>query len=204
EDHQILVDDRRRRVRVVRLVDLPDEPLAQIDDAVGAEARYGTTGTGVEADQTVAAVDEDPQRVAVAGVAPGGDASVDEACPVRALASLVRLWMVGPQLAAGLGVERDHAVVRRTDVEHAVDHDRRRLKVTRARAELGERLLTGGPLPRHGEARVIRRVDVGQRRVFRSALIAPVERPVTFRRLARLRVRTREGRGVQSGWRSAP
>ena len=37
EDHEILVDDRRRRVRVVLLVDLPDQPLAQIDDAVRAE-----------------------------------------------------------------------------------------------------------------------------------------------------------------------
>ena len=37
EDHEVLVDDRRRRVRVVRLVDRPDEALAQIDDAVRAE-----------------------------------------------------------------------------------------------------------------------------------------------------------------------
>ena len=37
EDHEILVDDRRRRVRVVLLVDLPDQPFAQIDDAVRAE-----------------------------------------------------------------------------------------------------------------------------------------------------------------------
>ena len=180
ENHQVLVDDRRRRVRVVRLVDFPDEPLAQIEHAVRAEAVDEAAGRGVEADQVVAAVDEDAQLVAVGAVAPRGDAAMHEAGAVGRLAVFVRFRIERPQLGAGVGVQRDDAVVGRAQVEHVVDHQRRRLEVAGARAERLERLLARRPLPRDAEPRHGGRVDVGQRRVFHPALIAAVKRPVLF------------------------
>ena len=179
EDHQVLVDDRRRRVRVVLLVDRPDEPLAQVEHAVRRRSvSTRRAGGRVEADQVIAAVDEDAQLVAVGGVAPRRDAAVHEAGAVGRLAVLVGLRIERPQLGAGLGVQRDDAVVRRAEVQHVVDHQRRRLEVAGARAERGRAPSRRRPFPRDAEPRDRRRVDVGQRRVLHPALIAAVERPV--------------------------
>src|SRR6185295_4510679 len=79
EDHEILVDPRRRRVRVVQLVDRPDEPCAQIDDPARAERLDRLAGRRVEADQAIAAVDEDAELVARGAIAPRRDAAVYEA-----------------------------------------------------------------------------------------------------------------------------
>jgi hypothetical protein len=150
-DHEIAVHDGRRRVGVVPLVDRPQQPLGQVDLAAVAERSHAFSGCGVERDQAIAAVDEDPQRVAVA---PGGDAAMHEALPAGRLPIVVGLRVVLPQLAPGRGIERNNAVVRRADVEHAVDHQRRCLKRARERAQILEGLLAGFPLPRDLESRV--------------------------------------------------
>ena len=88
EDHEILVDDRRRRVRVVLLVDRPEQAFANIDDAVVAERLDRLSGFRVEADQAIAAVQEDAQLVAVA---PRGDSAMDEPLSARRPGRLRRL-----------------------------------------------------------------------------------------------------------------
>src|SRR5436190_22468393 len=98
EDDQVLVHNGRRRIRVVRPVDRPDQPLAEIDDAVRAERLDDLTGCRVEADEPVAAVDEDPQLVAGRAVAPGRDTAVHEPRPIRRLSVFVRFRIEGPEL----------------------------------------------------------------------------------------------------------
>src|SRR5262245_60473537 len=63
ENHQVLVDNRGRRVGVMLLLDLPDQPAAQIDAALRAEGFDRDARRRVETDQAIAAVDEDPQLV---------------------------------------------------------------------------------------------------------------------------------------------
>src|SRR5205823_13410553 len=109
--------------------------FAQIDRPVRAETFDRLAGRGIQADQVIAAINKDAQLVARRAVAPRGDAAVDEAGAVRRLAILVRFWIVAPQLGAGVGVRPDDAVIRRAEVEHVVDHDRRRLEIAGARAE---------------------------------------------------------------------
>jgi hypothetical protein len=105
ENDQILVDDRRRRVRVVGLVDLPDEALAQIENAMRAEAVDELSGCRIDAEETVAAVDEDAQLVAVGTIAPRGDSAVHEAGAVGGWPSS---WALGSKAhnSRAIGVQR--------------------------------------------------------------------------------------------------
>ena len=202
EDDEILVDHRRRRVRIVLFVDLPDQPRAEIDDAVAAERVDDAASSRIETDQAVAAVDEDPERVACRMVAPRCHAAVHEATAVGRLTVLVCFGIERPALRAGIGVQRDDAIVRRAEVQHVVDHQRRRLKFARTGAERRERLLARGPLPRDRETRDGGGVDVGQRRVLRAAGVAAVERPILFGgavRLRRLNAAVADGRDGGDG-----
>src|SRR5579864_9658159 len=65
KNDEVLVDDRRRRVRVARRVDGPPQPLRQIDDAVCAKRRDRRAGRGVETHELRAAVQEDAESRAV-------------------------------------------------------------------------------------------------------------------------------------------
>src|SRR5262249_35912241 len=98
EDDEVLVDERGRRVRVGLAIDRPDRPPAQSDEAVLAERVDRRAGRGIEADETIAAVDEYAQRVVAAGIAPRGDAAMHEAGAVRRLAVLVGFRIVRPLL----------------------------------------------------------------------------------------------------------
>src|SRR5216684_3855073 len=86
ENDQVLVDDRRRRVGVMRLVDLPHETAAHVDDAARPETLDRAPGGGVQTDQPIPAVHEDAKLVAGGAVPPRGDAAVHEAGAVRRLA----------------------------------------------------------------------------------------------------------------------
>ncbi len=186
EDHEVLVDDRRGRVCVVALVDFPDEALAQVGDAARAETLDGPARRRVEAEQAIAAVDENPQRTAGRAVSPGGHAAVHETGAVGRLAVFVRLGIERPPLSAGVGIQGDDPVVRRAEVQHVIDHQRRRLKIARPRAEFGEYLLARRPFPRDAQARDVRTVNVGQGRKLRAGLVAAVIRPIV-RAMVRLR-----------------
>ena len=135
--------DRRRRLvelgRGHRTAEIVDER----DAAALAESRHRSTGVAVNGVQPVAAVDEDAE---VAAAAPDGYAPVLEA--VVRVSALVRLWIEDPQLFTRLRVERRHAVVHRREIQHVVDHHRRRLERPRPRPELRQRHLARIPLPR--------------------------------------------------------
>jgi len=145
EDHEILVDDRRRRVRVVLLVDRPEQVVADVDHAVAAERVDRQSGLRVETDQPIARVQENAQRAAVA---PRGDAAMHESLSARDRPVLVRFRIVGPQLPARHGIEGDDAVVGRAEIQHVLDHDRRHLERARSDVEIRQRALTGPPRPR--------------------------------------------------------
>ena len=182
EDHQILVDDRRRGVRVVLLLDRPDEPVADVDRAVAAEGIDRQAGLRVEAEEVIPAVHEDAQPVAVA---PGGDAAMDETLPARRRAFFVGLGIEHPQLAACLRVERRYAVVRRAHVQHVIDHERRVLEGPWRRAELGHRHFPGLPFPGNRQAPNGFPADLGERRVLGSGLIPAIDRPLVRALLGR-------------------
>jgi hypothetical protein len=181
EDDEILVDHRRRRIGVVLLVDRPDQPFAQIGPAVIAERLHRQAGFRVEADQVVAAVHEDSQPVAIA---PRGDAAVHEALPACRRAIFVGFRIVRPQLAARFGIERDDAVVRRAEIQHVVDHDRRVLERAGRRAELLQWRFAGFPRPRRLQPADVLAGDLRERRILHPALIVPVGWP--FNQLRRL------------------
>lgn len=180
ENDKVLVDHGRRRVRIVRPLNRPDQPLAEIDDALHAEGGHGLPGLGVEANQPVARVEEEPQLPAVA---PGRKAAMHEPGAVGRRPVRVRPRVKRPLLLPRLGVERDDAVVLRRDIQHVIDHQRRVLEVTGARAELLDRLVLGPPFPGRDQARDVRAVDVGQRRELRAAGVAAVHRPFLHGRL---------------------
>jgi len=175
----------RRRVRVVLLLNRPHQVLADVDRAANAERFHRLPRLRVEADEVIAAVDEDAELVAVL---PRGDAAMDESLPARHRPLFVGLRVVGPQLAPRFRVECDHAVVRRAQVDDVVDHDRRVLERARRRLELRQRLLAGLPFPGELEPRDVLLVDLRQRRVLHAALVAAVVRP-----LDRLRSALRRG-----------
>src|SRR5262245_46650076 len=64
------------------------------------------------------------------------------------LPELIRGAVEAPALFAGFGVERSDAVVRRGDVERAVDHQRRRLELAGYRVVFLEWRFPVFPLPR--------------------------------------------------------
>ena len=83
-----------------------------------------------------------------------------------------------PQLSTGFSVERGGVVVRRRDVEHAVDHQRLVLESIRHRAVLFDRLFSVPPLPRDLQALHVPRGDVVERRVIAVGRITAVGGPL--------------------------
>src|SRR5581483_1347968 len=159
---------------VVLLVDRPDEASAQIDAAAVAEGRHRRTRRRVETEQSVPAVEKCTQ---LAVVAPRGETAMDEPGAIRRLTVFVRLRIEAPDLSTGVGVERDDAVVRRGEIEHVVDGERRRFERARTRAEPVERRFAGAPFPRGREPRHVRAVHVRERRIVRRGRIGGVVRP---------------------------
>src|SRR5262249_10658204 len=149
---EITPDDRRRCLRVVELVHLfavSLEPRGQIDDARVAEGLDRLAGRGVDRDQVPTTVDEDPTLFSVG---PRRDAAVAEARAVRGLTGGVRLGIISPEFLTRRRVERDDTVVRRAQKERVTQHERRRLEISRTRAELWLGRLPGGPFPRFRQA----------------------------------------------------
>ena len=136
DDHVPDDDGRRGRaddaVAGRRLI----EVLIQIDDAVPAERRIGKPGLRVERHELIAARDEDDALLLAVG--PVLDAARHAAR--RPIAALPFVEAVDPQRLAGGGVDGDDVGAepgRR--VEHAADHQRRRLPCCSAAAARSSR-----------------------------------------------------------------
>src|SRR5258708_21218736 len=82
QDHQVLVHYGWRRVGVVLAVDLPGEPLRQINNAVIAKLCHGLTAFRIEADQTIVASHEETK---LSPIAPGGRAPMYLADSIESL-----------------------------------------------------------------------------------------------------------------------
>ena len=174
--NRVAADDPRGvRARFARLIRGADV-AAHVDHAGFAELEVGLAGPGVERDELVGARDQhDPLHAAVF---PELDAALREAAVSRD-AALVGPGVVGPQLLAGLGVDRADQIQGRDRVERVADHERRAFQVTGQRLRLD---LTVGcdPAPRDLELRDVRRVDLRRWRVLRAGpvggVVAPLDR----------------------------
>src|SRR5947207_6951597 len=122
----------------------------------------------------MAAVQEDAQ---LAAVAPERRAAQLPSARRQELAELVGLSVKAPELFAGLGIKRRHAVVWRRHIEHAVDHERRAFEKARRGLVFLERCFPMLPLPGYLQPLHVPGVDVRQRRVLRAAGIAAVVEP---------------------------
>ena len=176
-DHQVLEDDRRRRLRVVEAVDGPKELRGEVDLAALPEGGVGLAGDGVDRDEPPAAVQEDPPVAAL--VLPERDPAVNEPRAVRDLSPLGDPRVVGPQHLAGVGVERHHLVVGRAHVHHTVVDERGVLEAARPHRVVGygkprpaEGALAGVPLPRQLQVGDVLPVHLRERGVVHRAGIA--------------------------------
>ena len=107
-DEDRVVDDGRRRVQAdfrlleVGLLAVDDDALLEVDDTVGAEARHGLAGLGVERDQAVTGGDVDDALVTLA-VGPVGEAAARQLARRPARGALAFVQAVGPLDLAGGG-----------------------------------------------------------------------------------------------------
>ena len=188
-DDDVARDDRRGRdphevaALVVRSAALgPRHALHQVDPAVVAEVADRLSGAGVDPDQVrLARPPEDPGVVAVGPVG-----QTARPVPVRRVAPEVGLRVVHPEGLAGAGVDRRRLIEGGREVEHAVDHQRRRLQAQdRDRpvlVALAERLdidplIDRLPAPGDAEVFEVGGVDLVQRGVLGAAVVAGVAAP---------------------------
>ena len=122
--------------------------------AVLTKACNRLTGGRIDGIESAAAVEKDPEIVAVT---PESDPAVVKAMPRL---TLVGLRVKHPTLGAGLRIERYDTVVHGRDIQHVVDHDRRGLKRSRTSPELLHRHLAHVPFPRDLELVYVRRRDL--------------------------------------------
>src|SRR4029453_11486841 len=100
---------------------------------------------------------EDAPRAGAAGQRPGIDPGRDAAAVHRIDALEVRARVVAPALLARLRVDRDHAVLRRADVERVAEEDRRVLERRGREARLAvEDVAVGGGPGGPGPPRLLR------------------------------------------------
>ena len=155
--------------------------LLEIDDAVLSEVADRNAGLGVERDELVADGDEEDAFVA-ASVRPVRDAASRQR-PRRRRGALVFVDAVHPQQLAGGGVDGDGVAPRSGGrIEHAVDHERRRLQIeVRPGAED-----VGLEAPRDLQLAEVGGIDLIERRVARASEVASIGAPLAVGR-ARLR-----------------
>ena len=175
DDHQVLVHHRRRVELEVAALDRPDQVLAQVQHPVLAERRHHLAALGVDAEQAVAARQEDAQVVAIP---PHRDAAMPESTADGRHAVGVGPRIEDPLLGARHGVQRGDAVVVGAHVDRAVHHDRRAGEVSGHGAELRPRPIFGPPRPGHLQlVDVLRRHRI-RRRVPGVGGVRPDVRPL--------------------------
>ena len=190
-DHHVAGDDRRRgHAHQVAALVVGGAPLRsrdvlhQIDPAVVAEVADGVAGAGVDRDEVRLARAPEDAGVLVA-IAPVRQTA--RTVGVRRVASLVGLRIVHPERLAGAGIDRRRLVQRGGQVEHAVDHQRRRLQAADGDGPVvlpsGQRLevdvaVDGLPAPGDAQILEVARVDLIQRGVLGAAVVAGVAAPL--------------------------
>ena len=180
DDDGVLRNDRRgvQSDLVVQLVDLLIVVLLQIDDAVHAEGGDAMTSSRIERDHLVSGRDvNDPCFLAVAPVREPAARQLSR----RHLAALALVEAVHPEQLAGRRVERHgRAPGARREIQDAIYHQRRRLKVEfRPRPErLG--LEAEGDF----ELAEVLGVDLVERRVASTRKVSAVGAPFAVHGLA--------------------
>ena len=147
----------------------------QIDDAAFAERGDALAGLRVEGDHLIAGRDVDDSRRAAIGPIREAAARQLTRCFLTALALVDA---VHPLHLTRRGVERHNCAARaRGCVEHAADHQRRRLEVElRPRAEV-----VGLEAPCHFERAEVRRADLIERRIASARQGRAVGPPLAVR-----------------------
>ena len=189
-DDHVAGDDRRRgdphqvaALVVGRAALGPRHALHQVDPAVVAEVAHRLPGAGVDRDQVRLA--RAPEDAGVVAVAPPGEAA--RPVGVRRVAGQVGLRVVHPEGLAGAGVDRRRLVEGRGQVEHPVDHQRRRLQaadgdrpVVLALPQRFQVHLAVDGLPAPGDAQIVEvaGVDLVERGVLGAAVVAGVAAPL--------------------------
>lgn len=159
----------------------------QVHHATLAEAGAGLAGIGIDCHEgsvggggvNAARALADGGRIGSGAPIGGGivigDAATDHVLIVTGIA--VDAWVEAPALAAGVGVEGDHDVVRRADVEHAVGLERGDLvghlvRVARALE------VAGVELPSAFQAGYVGRRDLAQRCITVAIAGMAIRRPI--------------------------
>ena len=168
-DDDRVADDHRRRIEadVAPVFFFADQRGLQIDATVLAERRDRLARARVECDQLADACrDEDALLGAAADFAgPVRDAAMLPTGVRGPTSSLVGARIENPARRPGAGVDRRDLAERSGGVEHAVDHDRRRLEIagTLARGGADERIVRTVPGPRDIQRAHVARVDLRER-----------------------------------------
>ena len=208
DDHDAPGNDWRRGNRVCPAGNVRPEPQGQVDFPLVTEGRVGCSRLRVERDERGVGSPsvEDPR---FDPVAPIGDAS-RQGAEIRRSAGSPELGIVGPDRFPGPRIDRRNLAERSADVEHAIDHQRRRL-VAKDPAAL--KLFVGFPelhvgrLPAPGNLEIVdvAGVDLIEGGVLGVAGVAAVGEPLavgragsTERGLVRL-WRRRAGEGCAAG-----
>src|SRR5262249_21286296 len=101
--------------------------------------------------------------------------SIDE--PVSVLGAQLDDRIKRPALRTGLGIERDHAVERRREIQRAVDDEWRRLEAAPPPAVRAVGDVAGVEGPRNLQPRDVGPIDLRERRVAHAAGVMAVVGP---------------------------
>ena len=172
DDDDVADDERRRRRARFDVVHRPAQAAAQVDDAGLAELAHRQPRIRVERPEIEAR--RHGQHAPLVAALPIGDAAPRRAARRRAKALAVA-GAPDPQRLAAAGVDRNDIARRaRRRVQHAVDHQRRRLALhLRRRAEVA-----AVPTPRDLQILDVLRVDLIERRVVLRREAAAVDGPL--------------------------
>jgi hypothetical protein len=189
--HEVADHHRRRGDAVLPRIHAPNA-LTQVDLALLAEIFTGLPAMRIQRDQTrVERAHEDAPRAAAPGLAPGIVPGGNTTAHLQVTRGRVQLGVEAPAFAASVGIERDHAIERRAQVERVVHEDRCVLERARCQAGGAVVVIAGVIDPGDLELPNVVLVDLSERRVVTSALGRTILGPAGHRAfvLDRRRVR---------------
>ena len=194
-----------RRRQPAGVVARPRDPFLQADAPVIAEVRGQQPGASIHRGQV--AISRPPDYPRLFAVLPVGHPAVVPGRRQRRTARLVDAWIVDPERLARAGIDRGRLVQRGGQVQHAVDHQRRRRQAGDARArhpEVGipgfqvlehslgrnegnavlvldrQMRIRGAPAPRQLQTAEVVAVDLVERRVLRAPGVRRVGTPLAI------------------------
>jgi len=184
DDDEGIHDRRRRGFLVFAAAGDIGDAAGQIDLSGGAEIGARPPRYGIEREESrIDRRQKNPPAAYIApdsaGIGPQCDAAIDEAFGIGR--AQVDLRIEAPLLPAGLGVESDDPIERRTQIHSAVRDDRRRLEFALATAIASVGNIAGMVFPGDLQLRDVVLIDLGQQRVAAAARVAAVKRPIGSR-----------------------